>query len=325
MEQIKGILYLLLFPGLVFSTIIGFFISGLDRKIIARLQRRKGPSIIQPIYDFFKLLGKDTIIPKNSNSKLFKIAPIIALTSIVIIPLFIPIGNYCFVDSTADVVVLIYLLIIPSVSLIVGGMASGSPFASIGLSREVVTMIAYELPFITCILAVCKKAANVLGTNTAYSMMIINKAQGISGNFMFSLSLLPAAIAFLMILPAKIGVSPFDVAEAETEICEGPLVEYSGLYLSLFKLTHSIKTYVMSAMFVALFLGKVYIQFNSMPLSLFVNTIIVLILSIIILTISLTVVKGVMGRYKTHQMFKFYWTIPTVLSFISYILVNFNL
>ena len=96
MEYLKIILYILVFPGLIFSSFMGFFISGLDRKIVAKMQRRRGPKISQSFYDFIKLLGKETIIPSNANRKLFIIAPIIAVVSIVIIPLFIPVGNYTF-------------------------------------------------------------------------------------------------------------------------------------------------------------------------------------------------------------------------------------
>lgn len=325
MEYLKIILYIIIFPGLIFSSLIGFFISGLDRKIVAKMQRRRGPRISQSFYDFIKLLGKETIIPYSANKKLFIIAPIIAVVSIVIIPTFIPIGNFTFIKSTADVVVLIYLLIIPSLALIIGAMASSSPFASIGLSREVVSIIGYELPLIIIIIDVCKEAGKILGTGSIYSMELIGKAQAIEGNFMFSLSLLPAAIAFLMILPAKVGVSPFDVAEAETEICEGPLVEYSGIYLSLFKLSHSIKSYVMAMLFVALFLGNIFVRFNSNFINLIVNIAIMVALSILIVILCLSIVRGCMGRYKTHQMFKFYWTIPTILSVISYFLVSINI
>ena len=142
---------------------------------------------------------------------------------------------------------------------------------------------------------------------------------------MFSLALVPAAIAFLMILPAKVGIAPFDVAEAETEICEGPLVEYSGIYLTLFKLSHGIKSYVMDMLFVALFLGNMFVRFSSTPINLIINTVIIIALSVLINIVCLSIVRGSMGRYKTHQMFKFYWTIPTILSVISYFLVSINI
>ena len=325
MEYLSKLIYLIVFPGFIFTMLVGLFLSGLDRKVVARMQRRRGPKITQPFYDFVKLLGKDTIVPRNANERLFILSPIIALVSICIIPTLFPIYDWSFFGGTADIVVIIYLLIIPAVAMIVGGMASGSPFASIGVSREVVAMVAYELPLITSLLAVCKKAGLILGEGTTYSLSAIASAQQSSGSFIFTLSLIPAAIAFLMILPAKIGVAPFDVAEAETEICEGPLAEYSGLHLGLFKLTHNIKFYVMSALFVVLFLGGIGVKTNSLELDLLINTLILLVLVTIISLLCLSIVRGLMGRYKTNQMFKFYWTVPTILSLLSYVLVSFNL
>lgn len=325
MEFINKLIYLIVFPGFIFTMIVGLFLSGLDRKIVARMQRRKGPKITQPFYDFAKLVGKDTIVPRNANAKLFIISPIIALVSVCVVPVLIPMYNSTFFGGTADIVVILYLLIIPSVAMIVGGMASGSPFASIGVSREVVSMVAYELPLIIVLITICKKAGLILGEGMTYSLVSIEKAQQGTNSFMFTLSLLPAAIAFLMILPAKIGIAPFDVAEAETELCEGPLSEYSGLSLGLFKLTHNIKMYVMTALFVSLFLGGVGVSTENIWIDLIINTLIVLILVIIISIVFLSIVRGLMGRYKTHQMFKFYWTIPVVLSLLSYILVSFKL
>ena len=150
-------------------------------------------------------------------------------------------------------------------------------------------------------------------------------AQKINGSFMFSIALLPAAIAFLMILPAKIGVAPFDVAEAETELCEGPLAEYSGLQLGLFKLTHNIKLYVMTALFVVLFLGNAGVENENLVINIIVNTWILIVLVVVITVLFLSVVRGLMGRYKSNQMFKFYWTVPTILALLSYVLVSFNL
>ena len=112
---------------------------------------------------------------------------------------------------------------------------------------------------------------------------------------MFTISLLPAAIAFLMILPAKIGVSPFDVSEAETEICEGPLAEYSGIYLGLFKLTHNIKVYVMTALFVVLFLGGVGITTGNLAIDLLINTLILVVLVIA------TTLPIMMSKVKKHD------------------------
>ena len=71
MEYFLKLVNLILFPGFIFTIIMGLLISGIDRKIVARMQRRRGPKIIQPFYDIVKLIGKDTIVPRNASSRLF--------------------------------------------------------------------------------------------------------------------------------------------------------------------------------------------------------------------------------------------------------------
>jgi len=69
MNIIKDLIYALIFPGALFTVVIGLFLAGVDRKVIAHMQKRVGPPIMQPTYDFFKLLGKETIIPHAANKK----------------------------------------------------------------------------------------------------------------------------------------------------------------------------------------------------------------------------------------------------------------
>ena len=59
--------YILIFPGFLFCFLVGLFLSGVDRKIVARMQKRVGPPLLQPFYDFFKLCGKETIVPAAAN------------------------------------------------------------------------------------------------------------------------------------------------------------------------------------------------------------------------------------------------------------------
>ena len=81
----------------------------------------------------------------------------------------------------------------------------------------------------------------------------------------------------------------------------------------------------MAILFVALFLGNVCVTSGSAIADLVVNTIIVIMLAIVISIICISIVRGSMGRYKSHQLFKFYWTVPTILSLLSYILVSFKI
>lgn len=326
MEIVKLLFHLLIFPGGVFVIFMALLLAGIDRKLVARMQLRQGPPLLQPCYDFFKLFGKDTIIPRNAAKKAFIIAPIIGLASILVVPMFIPMYQNFFTTASADIIVIIYLLTIPAVTLVIGGSSSSSPLAGIGASREVVTMLAYELPMVMAILSVCKAAGSYFSEGITFSMEGIQAFQYFNGMSITNLALIPAAIAFLMVIPAEVGVVPFDMAEAETELCEGPLVEYSGVYLAIYKLTSNIKAFVMSAIFVALFLGGRGLALTSNnTVNVVLNIILFLVLVFIVMFISVTLVRSIAGRFKINQGLKFYWTIPALCAFISFVLVNIGM
>ncbi len=319
--------YILVFPGLLFSCIMGLFLSGIDRKVVAKMQRRIGPPVNQPFYDFFKLVGKDHIIPRGASRKAFIIAPLLGIISVITISLFIPIFGYSFKPDTADIIVIIYLLTIPAVSLIMGGSSSGSPFAGVGISREMVTMISYELPLVIVLLAVGAKAGFAMDGKVTFSLNKIHEYQAANGIMLSHWALIPAAIAFLLVIPAEVGSVPFDVAEAETEICEGPLVEYSGFYLGMYKLTQSVKMFIMSSLFVAMFMGGK--GFGSLTgnfvIDAILNILLFILLCILVVIISISVVKAVIGRIKIEQTLKFFWTIPTALALLSLLLAYLKL
>ena len=311
--------YILIFPGFLFCFLLGMLLVGIDRKLVARMQKRVGPPIVQPFYDFFKLCGKETIIPAAADKTAFLLCPIIGLAALVVIQLFIPIYGFEAFSAKADIIVILYLLLIPAICEIGGAAASGSPYAGIGLSREMVTIISCELPLVLIILAVGKAVGNMTADGVTFSMEAIADYQKIAGSLIAHPALIPAAIAFLMVIPGETGAHPFDAAEAETEICEGMLAEYSGPPLAVYKLTHGVKMLTMSSLFVALFLGGIGVG------NIVVDGLIMAVLCVVITVISVTVVNAVTARLKINQIFKYYWTVVSGLALISLILVWYGL
>ena len=164
--------YILIFPGFLFCFLVGLFLSGVDRKIVARMQKRVGPPLLQPFYDFFKLCGKETIVPAAANKGMFLAAPLVGLASLIVLQLFIPVFNFTAFSTMADVIVILYLLLIPALAMIIGGAASGSPYAGVGLSREMVTVIACELPLVLVLLAIAKAVGKATGAGLVLSMIL---------------------------------------------------------------------------------------------------------------------------------------------------------
>ena len=311
--------HVLVFPGALFCVVIGILLAGIDRKLVARMQNRVGPPLLQPLYDVLKCWGKETIVPRHARRGLFLYAPLVGFAALITTALFIPVMSYTAYSTGGDLVVILYLLTLTSVTMMVGAAASGSPFAGVGLSREMVAMISYELPLVLVLLAVGKVAGEGSALGCTFSLQTIMDWQAANGPILFHWSMIPAAIAMLLVIPCEIGAHPFDVAEAETEICEGMLAEYSGRPLAVFKLSHCVKMYVMTALFCAMFLGGLSTGIVAL------DVVIVIALCTVVTFVSMTVPHAVCARLKVEQVFKFYWTVVAGLAAISAILVWFGL
>ena len=311
--------YVLIFPGFLFCFLAGLLLCGIDRKLVAKMQKRVGPPILQPFYDFFKLCGKETIIPAAASKTTFLMAPLVGLAALVVIQLFIPVFSFSAFSGMADVIVILYLLLIPAMSIILGGAASGSPYAGVGLSREMVTIISCELPLVLVLLAVAKTVGSAMGTGLCFSLSDIAAYQAVNGSLITRLSMIPAAAAMLLIIPGETGNHPFDAAEAETEICEGLLAEYSGAPLGVFKLSHAIKMLTLTSLFVTLFLGGLGTGIVAL------DGIILFLLCVVLTAVSISFVHAITARLKIEQIFKFYWTLVTGLALISLVLAWYGL
>ncbi|MGN0969826.1 MAG: respiratory chain complex I subunit 1 family protein [Evtepia sp.] len=314
---LSSLFHVLIFPGLLFCVVMGVLLSGLDRIWVARMQRRVGPPLLQSWYDFLKCCGKETIVPRHAKKAIYFAAPVVGFAALISISLFLPIaGGKPAYSGTADLVVILYLLTLVSVCTIVGASASGSPFAGVGLSREMVAMISYELPFVLVILAVSRAIlAPGDSLNSIFSLQAIADYQAANGPLITRWALIPAAIAMLFVIPCEVGMHPFDVAEAETEICEGTLAEYSGPPLAVFRLTHMVKMFIMTALFCVLFLGGITTGIAVVDVILFV------LFCLILTFLTMSLPHGACARFKVEQVFKFYWTVVAGLAALSLILV----
>ncbi len=291
----------LIFPGFLFSACVGLMACWVDRKVSARLQWRVGPPWYQCFMDIAKLFCKETILPEDSGLT-FLLAPYIGLLSVILVSSIL--GMAARIPSASfigDLIVVLYLLMIPAVSMIIGAFSSKNPFASIGGSREMKLVLGYELPFILAIIAVILKSHGVIQLGG-----IISRQASAASNI-FSWSGAAAFIVVLLCMQAKLGLVPFDASEAEQEIMGGSLIEYSGLALAGFKLTRAVMFYTMPLFVIILFLGKALTPA-------FIIGKYILLLVIIIL------IKNTNPRVRVDQAVKFFWGPVTALAAISVIL-----
>ena len=319
LDALQYLGYILIFPGFLFCFLIGMLLCGIDRKLVARMQKRVGPPILQPFYDFFKLMGKETIVPAQANRTVFLVAPLLGLAALVVIQMFIPVFGFTAFSGMADVIVILYLLLIPALAAILGAAATGSPYAGVGLSREMVVIISCELPLVLVLLAVAKTVGNAMGTGLCFSLSDIAAYQMLNGSLIGKLSMIPAAIAFMLVIPGETGNHPFDAAEAETELCEGMLAEYSGAPLGVYKLSHAIKMLTLTSLFVALFLGGIGTGIVVL------DAVILVALCVALTAVCISLAHAITARLKIEQIFKYYWTVVSGLALISLVLAWYGL
>lgn len=221
------------------------FFEGVCRKLTARLQSRQGPPLLQPYFDLLKLLGKEDL-ESGEVPLMQRLAAYLSLTSVLMVACLTPLGARPPLDGAADVILLIYLLGLAGISTLLAGLAAGSTYSLIGMGREMMSLMLLE-PLLA--LALLTGAAHT--HSLELSRVLNGSVYATEGVPWSGLCML---ILFLLALPAFAQKLPFDITEAETEIMEGPLSEYSGPKLSLFKYAQMIKTLLYAALFIALFL-----------------------------------------------------------------------
>ncbi|MEW5827153.1 MAG: complex I subunit 1 family protein [Candidatus Bipolaricaulota bacterium] len=237
------------------GALLGMVYKGLDRKLAARMQSRIGPPLRQPFFDVVKLLAKENVVPDHAVAWLYNLMPLVALASVATLLFFVPLGGLApLLGGYGDLILVIYLLAVPSLAMVLGGFAASSPYATVGAQREMVMMMAYEFPLAVALLGVAWRLSDALPGAATFSLGVIaaHPLWGLVGPLgVFGLILLCGAL--LVVTPAELAKIPFDIPEAETEIAGGLLAEYSGRNLALFYIADAIKMVAMSALVVALF------------------------------------------------------------------------
>ncbi len=304
-----------LFPGGVFALVLGLCLKGLDRRIAARLQRRVGPPLAQPFFDLIKLARKDSLVPKAAPRLLFLTLPLAGTSTAALAVALLPIGGvYAPPAALGDLLVLLYLLAVPAITLMLAGSASASPFGAIGFSREMAMVLAYEGPLLMVIAAVAVFVGRAEGQTVTFSLTEIVAWQQAHGPLIGEPALWPALLAYLAFYPANLGMVPFDIPEAEPEVLDGPLLEYSGPALGLFELMSATKAVVVLGLGIALFCPLA-------PADPATALVIHLLKYAVLTALGVSVVRTAMGRMRIDQAFRFFLKGPLWLALASLLLV----
>jgi NADH-quinone oxidoreductase subunit H len=293
-----SLFYILVFPGFLF--LIGFALASeqLDRFLYARMQNRVGPPWFQPLADFIKLSAKEDTIPEGADRTIFRMMPVVALTAVITASFYVPIWSTSALSSfSGDLVVVLYLLTIPTLTFFLGGWFSRSAYSLIGAARAITQLFAYEIPLFLALLSPAMLAGS-------WSISEIAAFYGARPHLL-PLNLIGFGVAIVALL-GKLERVPFDIPEAETEIVGGSFTEYGGRLLALFRLCIDVEMVVGASLIAAFFL-----PFGlSLPLGPVASPLVAFVLYLlkieaIILLIS--IMRTVMARLRIDQMIDFCW------------------
>jgi NADH-quinone oxidoreductase subunit H len=306
MNSTTAFLEFLLFPGLLFTAAAGLLTSWVDRKVTAMVQMRVGPPLLQPFYDLRKYFIKETCVPADGSAGLFLLAPLIGFAGVTLASMILW-RSLLDVEATfvGDLIVLIYLLVMPALAVVLGAFASRNPLASIGGSREIKLMIAYELPLVLVILVPVIQAESIrLGD------LVVGTPAG-------TLSGILALLAGIACVQAKLTIVPFDMPEAETELTGGVFIEYSGPPLGIYKLTRAMMLFTMPVFLVALFFGGIATApgWTGKLWGL---------LAWFVLVALTVVIRNTTPRVRTDQAVRFFWGPVSLLALVAAVLAWFG-
>lgn len=221
-------------------------ISGLSRTIRAKMHTRHGPGLLQDYRDILKLMKRQDVHPPASGT-VFRIMPVVMLATMMAVAMGLPIlTRFTPVGALGDLITIVYLFALGRFFFSLSGIDSGSSFAGIGASRELTMGVLVE-PVMLLSLFV----AALLAGSTNLGIIGANIAEG---HVHSVTATVVAALAFAFAIYIELGKLPYDMAEAEQELQEGPLTEYSGPSLAFVKWSLSLKQTVVVAWFIGIFL-----------------------------------------------------------------------
>ncbi len=315
MDLLKVLLYFLVYPGLLFLFVYSTFVEWVDRKLFARFQNRRGPlytgkaGLLQPIADFVKLMAKEDIVPESADKPLFNSVPVFALAAVLASGLLLPVWHFTTAiqsatSFTGDIIVMAYLLSLPTFAYFLAGWASASMYASIGAVRVLTLLFSYEVPMFLAILSPAVLAGS-------WRLAVI--AEYYQQHPWMLLWNIGAFAVAIVALQAKLERLPFDIPEAETELVGGTFTEYSGRKLALFRLLTDVQMVTGAGFLATLFLG-------GFPGGLIPGFVWLIVKTMAIVFI-LAAIKAVTARIRIDQMVSFSWSYLAPLALLQLVVV----
>jgi NADH-quinone oxidoreductase subunit H len=293
MNWLEILIEVTLMPLIAF--IVGMAMVLMMRKIGAKLQRRVGPPLLQPLYDIVKLHAKETQV---SHGLIHEIGIVMAIGGYVAAETLLPVPGMNGIADKGGLIALIYMTMIPSLGLALGVGQCANPNGSIGISRALTAMLAYDIPFVIVAFGV----AFIYGTTNLIDIIAQQQAGGIATWGIVQNPLL--ALAGLIALQGMLGKQPFEIYVAPAEIATGPMVEMGGKFLGGLFVMQCFQLYTAGVLYTTLFLGggENWVSF------------LIKVFAVVAIPMS---IAYLFPRYRTEDMVRLLWKWPTMIALLG--------
>lgn len=281
----------------VFGGVIAGFLAGLDRKFSARMQGRKGPSVLQPFYDVGKLFSKETLALNHGQF-------VIAFSFLLLI---VATGVLFF--AGVDILLVFLALSTAAMFLVFAATSSNSAMSTMGAQREMMQMLAYEPMVLITAVGFYMATTIMNGTGSFKVMDIITKS-----DLPVILYLPGIFVGFVFMLTIKFRKSPFDIStshHAHQELVKGVTTDLSGRNLGMIELAHWYETTFLLGVVALFFLCN---KWWSIPLAI-VSTLIIYFIE--------TIIDNVSARVKWELMVKLAWCVTIVCGGINLLVLQY--
>jgi NADH-quinone oxidoreductase subunit H len=283
----------------------------LERRLIGRIQVRRGPNrvgpfgLVQPVADAIKLIQKEVLQPDAADSRLFNLPPILVfIPAMLTFAVFAWAPDMVLANLDAGVLYLLAISSITALAIFIAGWSSNNKYALLGAMRVIAMMISYEVPMVMCFLAPVLLAG---------TMSVAGLVQWQQQHFLLAAFVPLSVLIYGLSATAELNRTPADIAEAESEIVAGYHTEYSGMKFGLFYAVELVNSLAVSGIMASLFFGGWWL----FGVEKVIPAWIIFILKIYFFYFGLIWLRGTLPRFRIDQLMALAWKMLLPLALIN--------
>ena len=295
-----------------------FMVYG-DRKIWAAVQMRRGPNVVGPwgllqtFADALKYVLKEVVVPAGADKFVFFLAPFLSMTLALIGFVAIPFGpGWVMANINVGILFIFAMSSLEVYGVIMGGWASNSKYPFLAALRSASQMISYEVSMGLIIIGI------IISAGSMNLSVIVESQSGAGLLSWYWLPHLPMLALFFISALAETNRPPFDLAEAESELVAGHMVEYGSTPYLLFMAGEYIAIYLMCALISIFFFGGWLSPIPGLP-----DGVLWMVLKMWFWFWMFSMVKAIVPRYRYDQLMRIGWKVflPLSLGWVVFVAI----